>query len=256
MNSIDLAAMGLKNLVRRRARTVLTVLGVIIGTAAIVVMVSLGLGMNRAFEQQLEAYGSLTTITVYGERNYGMTNMSSSGSGSSKSDETPKLDAETTDLIEALDHVNYVVGFKNFDATLYSGKYMSWTSVQAVDFDKLALMDIDLSQGTMPTTDGQYEVLMGFRIPNDFYDPNSRNYYSSDTPKVDVFSDKIELLPTGNYYDGRHPRGYIINPTGITTDDNYDYAWSIFVDYDTFKKMKTDFDRKNKNSDDDKKKRS
>ena len=69
MSSLDLAFMGIKNLLRRKARTVLTVLGVIIGTAAIVVMVSLGLGMNKAFEKQLEEYGSLTMMVPEKIRN-------------------------------------------------------------------------------------------------------------------------------------------------------------------------------------------
>ena len=41
----DLLIMSMNNLRRRKLRTVLTVLGVIIGTAAIVVMVSLGIGL-------------------------------------------------------------------------------------------------------------------------------------------------------------------------------------------------------------------
>ena len=39
----DLVIMSINNLRRRKLRTVLTVLGVIIGTASIVVMVSLGI---------------------------------------------------------------------------------------------------------------------------------------------------------------------------------------------------------------------
>ena len=42
----DLLIMSINNLRRRKLRTVLTVLGVIIGTASIVVMVSLGIGLD------------------------------------------------------------------------------------------------------------------------------------------------------------------------------------------------------------------
>ena len=42
----DLLMMSVNNLRRRKLRTFLTVLGVIIGTASIVVMVSLGIGLN------------------------------------------------------------------------------------------------------------------------------------------------------------------------------------------------------------------
>ena len=46
MRFSDLLMMSVNNLRRRKLRTFLTVLGVIIGTASIVVMVSLGIGLN------------------------------------------------------------------------------------------------------------------------------------------------------------------------------------------------------------------
>lgn len=46
MSWIDLLRMSASNLKRRKLRTFLTVLGVVIGTASIVVMVSLGLGLQ------------------------------------------------------------------------------------------------------------------------------------------------------------------------------------------------------------------
>lgn len=44
MKFLDLLTMSVNNLRRRKLRTGLTVLGVIIGTASIVVMISLGIG--------------------------------------------------------------------------------------------------------------------------------------------------------------------------------------------------------------------
>jgi len=61
----DLLSLALRNLFRRKTRTVLTVLGVIIGTSSILVMMSLGLGMSRQTRQLYESAGSMKTITVY-----------------------------------------------------------------------------------------------------------------------------------------------------------------------------------------------
>ena len=47
MRFSDLLSMSVNNLRRRKLRTFLTVLGVVIGTASIVVMVSLGIGLNE-----------------------------------------------------------------------------------------------------------------------------------------------------------------------------------------------------------------
>ena len=54
MTFFDLLKMSLDNLLRRKLRTVLTVLGVIIGTASIVVMLSLGLGLKRTSLKQID----------------------------------------------------------------------------------------------------------------------------------------------------------------------------------------------------------
>ena len=65
MSYVDLLRMSLSSLWRRKLRTVLTVLGVVVGTASIVVMISLGLGLNKASMEQIEQYGGLTTVTGY-----------------------------------------------------------------------------------------------------------------------------------------------------------------------------------------------
>ena len=59
----DLLIMSMNNLRRRKLRTVLTVLGVIIGTAAIVVMVSLGIGLNEMTMEQIASV-SYTHLTL------------------------------------------------------------------------------------------------------------------------------------------------------------------------------------------------
>ena len=46
MKRNDLLRMCLQNLMRRKSRTFLTVLGVLIGCCSIVIMVSLGIGMK------------------------------------------------------------------------------------------------------------------------------------------------------------------------------------------------------------------
>ena len=64
----DLFLLAISNLRRRKVRTLLTVLGVVIGTASIVVMVSLGLGMSESLLRSFQSSGSLTKINI---TNYG-----------------------------------------------------------------------------------------------------------------------------------------------------------------------------------------
>ncbi len=64
MRWMDLLKMSKDSLVRRKLRTILTVMGVVIGTASIVVMLSLGLGLQQSVYQMAEESGGLTSITV------------------------------------------------------------------------------------------------------------------------------------------------------------------------------------------------
>lgn len=59
MSWIDLLRMSASNLKRRKLRTFLTVLGVVIGTASIVVMVSLGLGLRNQSMMRWSSQGGL-----------------------------------------------------------------------------------------------------------------------------------------------------------------------------------------------------
>ena len=61
----DLWRMCLNNLKRRKSRTILTVLGVMIGCMSIVVMVSIGVAMDASQKKMLESMGDLRMITIY-----------------------------------------------------------------------------------------------------------------------------------------------------------------------------------------------
>ena len=65
MKIVDILAMCLRNLWRRKVRTLLTVFGVVIGTCSIVVMISLGVGISEQQMSWINEMGDLTVITVY-----------------------------------------------------------------------------------------------------------------------------------------------------------------------------------------------
>ena len=69
MRISDLLSMCARNLTRRKFRTFLTVMGVVIGTSFIVVMISLGIGIEMAQTQMLETWGDLTMITIHNAGN-------------------------------------------------------------------------------------------------------------------------------------------------------------------------------------------
>jgi len=65
MGFFDVFIMAIKNLFKRKVRTFLTVLGVTIGTTAIVVLISFGIAANMNFDRRLEAFGDTLNIEIF-----------------------------------------------------------------------------------------------------------------------------------------------------------------------------------------------
>lgn len=65
MKISDLLKLSTDNLRRRKGRTALTVIGVVVGTCAIVVMISLGIATNRRTDEMLSTWSDLTQIQVF-----------------------------------------------------------------------------------------------------------------------------------------------------------------------------------------------
>jgi putative ABC transport system permease protein len=65
MRFVDLISLILYNLGRRKGRVLLTAIGVVIGTAAVVVLVSLAVGLQKNATESLGGISALTSIEVY-----------------------------------------------------------------------------------------------------------------------------------------------------------------------------------------------
>ena len=102
MRFSDLLTMSVNNLFRRKLRTFLTVLGVVIGTASIVVMVSIGIGLKEFTIKQYSSYGSLTAIQVY--------NYDNGNSSDKKNPEDSFMTDETMKTFEKIPHVTSLRG--------------------------------------------------------------------------------------------------------------------------------------------------
>ena len=120
MKSLDLLRMSSSNLWKRKVRTILTVLGVVIGVASIVVMVSLGLGLSRSLMAQYESYGSLTQIEVNEPWN------------DSSSEEVKRLDQALIDEILTLEHVESVYPVLDTQALAKYGSYEGYLQLQGM----------------------------------------------------------------------------------------------------------------------------
>jgi hypothetical protein len=65
MSIFDFWSLIIDNLARRKARVALTAVGVIIGTASVILLVSLGIGLQRDATERLGGGSNLTLIQVW-----------------------------------------------------------------------------------------------------------------------------------------------------------------------------------------------
>lgn len=245
MKFSDIWRMSSSSLWKRKFRTILTILGVVIGTASIVVMMSLGLGLNRATTKEIEENGGLTTITVY------------EGSGmlgeSEDSGTDNKLDDELVEEIRSMEHVKIVSPVLSISAIAKYGAYESYLYIQGMEPEALAEMNIPIGQGELPKKDDGLKFLYGNQIIMDFYNSKTGEGYweTGEVADIDLMEDSIFIIfDTDAYYNFQYndgtasdtiaqpPKKYLIETSGIVAGDMQEYnnySWSVYCDIDALK---------------------
>ncbi|MDE7020406.1 MAG: ABC transporter permease, partial [Lachnospiraceae bacterium] len=153
MKFLDLLRMSSSNLWKRKVRTILTVLGVVIGVASIVVMISLGLGLSRSLMEEYESYGSLTEITVYEPYSY---------DGSDK--DIKRLDDELIATIKSMEHVDDVYPVMQMSAIARYGAYQNYLMLRAMPAEAIANLGIEVGEGSLPSAaDEELKFFYGYQ---------------------------------------------------------------------------------------------
>lgn len=116
MNFTDIIALALRNLRQAKLRTALTVTGVVVGVAAIITMVSFGLGLQQnILARTFARLDVFTSITVSGASADALIAMNErqSENGSDMPDQPPRkprvLDDQAIAELARLDHVKYAL---------------------------------------------------------------------------------------------------------------------------------------------------
>lgn len=240
----DLVRLSVDNLSRRKGRTALTIIGVVVGTCAIVLMISLGIAVNKQNEEMLQSWGDLTQIQVW---NYGW-------SGPEGSNQENTLDDSVMETIRNNEHVVAATPYyqaNNMNATVYSGKKNRYEagawSIYGAYTDSLEAMGFSLTSGsffsaTDSITKKKIPVLVGENFGYNFEDtkrkPGSpkRYRYQGQTdsngnllaPFVDVSNDVMTIsikVYDEKTYQEKEVAKYELDVIGVMASDyNVHYA--------------------------------
>ena len=250
----DLLTMSFNNLRRRKLRTFLTVLGVIIGTASIVVMVSLGIGLNELQMESIESMGSLTTIEVSSPSMYGGAVYSSSGAvaGSSQDTEPNYITDDVIRQFSRLDHVKAVSPVLQVSVIARQGVYeCQYLTLMGVS--QYYLQQIPLSQGQIPG-EGETGLVIGNTVIRDFSNAKTGDGYwqTGKLPEVDFMGKPLFVIfDMDAYYqsqgsssaDGntvKPPKKYLMEAVGMVkggVDDWNSYSYSVYTDVEGLKQQ-------------------
>lgn len=242
MRFLDLLTMSINNLRRRKVRTALTVLGVVIGTASVVVMVSLGIGLNALMMEMYSSYGSMTAIEIY---NYG--NNGNNGT----SDNPLYLTDDTVKEFLRIPHVTSASPVLETNVILKQGVYETNTSINGVTREFME--QIPLGQGKLPDPKStEMEFIYGNAVVQWFQNSKTGKGYwdTQELPDIDYMNKPMFVIfDTDAYYQSRSggsgdgtpvkaPKKYLIRTAGVVEggiDDYNSYAYGVYTDIDQLK---------------------
>jgi ABC-type antimicrobial peptide transport system permease subunit len=254
MKFLDLLRLSTSNLFKRKLRTILTVLGVMIGVASIVVMVSLGLGLSRTLTEEMSSYGSLTSVTVR-DSSSGYYYYWDDGSSDSETDESKHLDDAAIEELSQLPNVEQVVPIFEMDVMAKTNGYEAYLTLTGVPDGYLESQGVELEQGSFPVGgNGQMQVLYGNQVLNQFYNSktNSGYWWDGTMADVDFMKDTVFFIldqdayweyQSGSSEEGvvpQMPKKHIFDTSGIIAggaDDYNSYSYNVYCNIDDLMAM-------------------
>ncbi len=251
----DMLRMSVANLWKRKVRTILTVLGVIIGTASIVVMISLGLGLKRASLAEIEQYGGLTTVSVTEKDSYDMDVDERGGKG--RSGQTIRhLDDGVVAELADIEHVEYVIPVLDSEVLALSGGYQCHIPVKGMPAEQMDRLGFDFAEGGLPDPgSSDLSFIYGNGVIGDFYNDktNTGYWYNGEMADVDLMNDTVMyVFDTDTYYsvqwgiteeDGQPPampKKYILPTSGVLAgkvDEYNSNSAYVFCDLENLKRV-------------------
>lgn len=242
MKISDEISLSARNLLRRKGRTALTLVGVVIGTCMVVLMISLGIAQTKTNEEMLQSWGDLTQVQIYGHG----TMMGSDG-------KPLYLDDAAIANIKQIPHVAAATPYAqayNLEGEITAGRNGRYTSdiYNLIGIDPTALepMGFALQSGSWPTNTPASEkatklqVLVGsstgynFQDSRKSYNSPKRYRYEGQTdangkelpPFVDIDKDKMTLTIKTGEGSTEKSRSWELEIVGVLEPDGAKGYWT------------------------------
>ena len=242
MKFLDLVRLIFGNLSRRKARVALTAIGVIIGTAAVVILVSLAIGLQRNANEQLYGIGDLTQIQVspaYEMMERGMAVSIDGGGRGVPGEPQPArlLTNSALDELRAIPGVASVIPreYLMTGALVKYQKLEGGVSIIGVDTPDLGDLGLESMEGS--TELGRGTVVIGAMVPSNFYDPRIRPGQEP-PPPPQLYGQQIQLTVMKSDDQGNEIRkNYSLRVTGVLRETRGESDWTIYFPLEQVKTL-------------------
>jgi putative ABC transport system permease protein len=163
----DLFFLVRRNLLRMKLRVAMTAIGVLIGTAAIILVVSLGIGLQRANTESMLAYGELTEMRIFSPNRF-----SEMGGIAPAAQDQPVLDGKTLREFKALRGVVAVSPLVSlYGSSLRFKRLAGGANVIGMDPAEVEHFGFQLESGTARL--GQFQAVAGAKLADNLFDPRT-----------------------------------------------------------------------------------
>ncbi len=256
MHFWDLVSLISENLRRRKGRVLLTAVGVVIGTAAVVLLVSLATGLQKSATSNLWGIDDLSKIEVY--PNYGdvmyevAVPIGGGGGGGSTVSSVKLLTPSVLDEIAVIPGVKAVIprDYMYGQGVIKIGKFETWAGFMGVKTANLDDLGYILDRGTLDLRKGT--IVAGSWVVNNFYVPNLRP--GQESPELpDLLDQRIKLKLTKWTSDGQEVNKTVeLKVVGILQEMRNEADGQFFVSMDELEAWNTWFNngiRINRNKD-------
>jgi putative ABC transport system permease protein len=242
MKFLDLLRLILGNLSRRKARVALTAIGVVIGTASVVILVSLAIGLQKSATDQLYGIGDLTLIDVmptYGDGGGGGGGpvVAQSSANSSKPQQPTLLINSALDQLRAIAGVQVVIprDYLSAQTVIHYQRLEGGVNIIGIATNDLSNLGLETSQGTTELAKGS--VVVGVMTPNNFYDPHQRPGQEP-PPPPELLNEQIQLVVIKWDQNGNEVHKTLsLRVAGILKETGAEADYSIYLPLDQVKAM-------------------
>ncbi len=240
MNKLDLLKLARQNLWRRKIRTFLTTLGVIIGTTAIVVMLSLGIGLQEAQTKSMESWGSLTSIRV-------QQGMSFDAEGNPIG-EMKSLDDDAVAEFKEIEGVLAVSPAYNMGGEAKFGRKRGGLNLIGIDPGTMPFMEFEAEQGRLMQAGDRGVIVLGRQVINNFRDESfyqrmekgmltERDHMRQEETDPAEAMDKRITMTIHNSKGQQKPFNFLV--VGILEGERGEHSYNAYVPLEDVKRMKS-----------------